>query len=312
MKTVAEAVSDFHLANKADGLTPATQRWYASRLTPFADRFGCATVESVTTAHMRQYIIALRERSQRYENATQRPVIDGGLSVETLHGHIRALRRFWKWAIVEYGIKVNPMTGIRLPKLPNREPKSIALEDLKRLLAATDDSDIGLRNRAMLLFMIDTGCRAGGLLSLKMADLNIDEGFARVIEKGNIQRAVFFCRLTKDVLARWFLVRPKVEHVFCNLGPGLRYHGAALTLAGLHYMLKKLKKASGVKGRINPHSFRHAFARIVLDNGSDLASLAELMGHRDPRITIRYYARYTRQELAQKHARFSPVTNLEE
>jgi len=305
----------FLLAAKADGLSPATQRWYSSRLHALAEHFHCRDLTSITTNDMRAYVVALRERDQRYENAPQRPTKAGGLSVDTVHGHIRALRRFWAWITDEPQYDhlqiIDPMARIKLPKLPNPQPKGIDLDDLKRLLAATDDSPIGIRNRAILLFMIDTGCRAGGLLTLKVEDLNIHEGFAWVMEKNAIQRPVYFSRLTKDVLARWYLVRPDVQPVFCNLSAGYRHYGKPLTIAALHYILRTLREKSGVTGRSNPHSFRHAFARIVLDNGADLASLAQLMGHQDPRITIKFYARYTRKELAKKHGQFSPATNLE-
>lgn len=305
MITVEQAIAEFLIAGAADGLKATTLRWYESRLKSVAADFQGVNLDQVDVQAMRQYVISLRERPQRYQNAPQRSPIDGGLSPDTVHGHLRALRRFFSWCAGEYGLESNPMKRIKLPAL-KQEPKAIDLVDLRRLIAATANGVADLRNRALLIFLIDTGCRAAGALTLTLGNLDLDDRRAIVTEKGDKTRVVPFTIYTAALLWDWIAVRPRTaQTVFCSL-----HRGTPLTLSGLHSLIRRLKKQAGVSGRVNPHSFRHAFAREYLNNGGDLASLAQLMGHNDVAVTGNYYARFLEDELAQKHDQFSPVRSL--
>lgn len=310
-KPVEAAVQEFLRAYRAEGRRPATIKWYRHMLKPFVARFYGRDVEHLTAHDLRQYVIELRERDHRYENAPQRPIIKGGLSNESIRDHFQALRRFFNWCVIEYDLNPqrNPMSKIRMPARQQPEPKAIALDDLRRLMQATDASPFGVRDRAILAFLTDTGCRAGGLLSLQLTDLDLNRLMAVVREKGDRPRAVPFMDYTADLLRAWLLIRPTdVETVFCSLGG--RSPGQPLTLAGLHLMLKRLKSKAGVTGRVNPHAFRHGFARQYLLNGGDPITLAQIMGHSSVTTTERYYARFTAGELAAMHKKLSPIVNL--
>lgn len=313
MTTVEDAIRDFMLANHADGMKPATIAWYRSRLKGVARHFQGADVAGVSVNAMRQYVVGLRSRTSRYDGAAQRPRLDGGLSKDTIHGHLRALRRFWRWAVLEYGLDAacNPMLRIRLPSISLHAPKAASLEDLQKLLHQCDDSPCGRRDRAMLLFLADTGCRAGGLLSLLRNQLSIRDGQAVVNEKGDRTRIVFFGPDTALALQRWIECRPaRGATVFCSLRPG--HIGKPLALSGLHRVIRRLKKQAGVTGRVNPHAFRHMFGKLYTDRGGDPASLRRLMGHADMKTTLTYYVFHSDQELAVKHGQFSPLRSLHE
>jgi site-specific recombinase XerD len=311
MPTTEIAVKEFLLACRADGLKPASLRWYRTMLKDFTTQHYGKQLEAITASDMRHYIASLRDRSQRYVRASQRPTIAGGLSHESLRAHLRGLRRFFLWAWTEYQLPPleNPMLKIRMPGRERHEPKAITVADLDRLLNACDETTlIGLRNKAMLTFLADTGCRAGGLLSLRRANLHLYEGYAIVNEKGSRDRAVPFLISTANLIQKWLDVRPLDAHpefVFCSLATNT--FGEPLTLSGLHGMLKRLKKEAGVSGRVNPHSFRHGFAREYLRNGGDLGTLSQIMGHSDVSVTVGSYAIFKDQELAQVHSKFSPM-----
>lgn len=296
------------MACRADGLKPITLRWYRAMLTPVAAALAGLPVDQVTTNHLRAYVVKLRER-HAYQDAPQRREKEAGLTAASLQSHHRALSRFFGWCKDEYALASSPMDRIRLPKTPRREPKAIDLADLKRLLDATGDDRAGIRDRAILLFLADTGCRVGGLLGLRLDDLQID-GRAIVHEKGDKTRVVPFTRFTAQMIRAWLAVRPpQATTLFCGLSD--QHYATPLTYAGVYQILLRLKRKAGITGRVNPHSFRHGFAREYLINGGDLATLAQLMGHTNVQVTASYYAIFTMRELQERHQQFSPIAKWE-
>lgn len=301
---LSDAISEFLLACSADGLAPATVRWYTSILKAYNQAFTGREVESLTVREHREYIVALRNQ-EPYQDAPQKPPQGGKLADASISSHVIALHAFWGWIVREYGLP-NAMKNIKRPRRRKPQPKALAPDDFIRLLEATGDNLAGIRDRALLCFLADTGCRLGGLLSLKIEHLQIDQRRAIVREKGADVRVVVFTRFTARMLARWLLVRTAAtDHVFVNL-----HTGAPLTESGVTQALKRLKKRSGVTGRVNPHSFRHNFARAYLTNGGDLATLAMLLGHKDISTTTDYYAVFSEDELAELHEKFSPLNSM--
>lgn len=301
-----DALDDFSLANRANGLKPATIRWYDSLLKSLLDAFPDTDLESLTTKMLRQYIVDLLVRRERYVDAPQRPTQAGGLSEASVAGHIRAMHSFFAWGAEEYGID-NPMKRIKYKRYTPK-PKAISSADFVRLFDGVLDTPSGMRDRALLAFLADTGCRVGGLLSLSLDHLDLKQRRALVREKGNIERIVFFTNYTSRLLTLWLAVRHSdSSQVFCSFKTG-----KPLTVSGVHQLLKRLKQRAKVQGRINPHSFRHRFAIAYLQNGGDLASLAKLLGHTDISTTAMYYAVFSQDELAAMHEKFTPMRNFRE
>lgn len=302
-----KAIDEFLLAMKADGLKSTTIEWYKSILRAYAGYSNWCLLTDVTPSDVRNYIVELRNQDQRYIDASQRPLQEGGLSKATINSHIRALHRFWKWSTVEFDLDSNPMENIRRPQRINARVKALADQDFVRLFDATVDTRTGTRDRAILAFLADSGCRAGGLLSLKLTDLDIEHRYAIVHEKGDRTRKIFFTNTTARLLKQWLQERPRLSNdVFCSMNTG-----EALTNSGLNQMLQRLKERAGVSGRVNPHSFRHAFARSYLQNGGDLVTLARLMGHQDITVTSDYYAIFEDSELKHAHNLHSPMNKFD-
>lgn len=308
--TVDGAVQQFLLSCQANGLADSTVKWYRHILNCLAVRFWSLKVTDISIQDLRRYIVELRSRKSRYVKSPQRHSISGGLSDDFVSGHLRGLRRFFNWCSREYGLDHNPMWGFRIPSHSSNGPKAIDPADLRKLFEATEDNTAGIRDRAMLAFMADTGCRSNGLLTLTIDRLDINRSYAIVTEKGRRLRAVPFTPFTGDLLSQWLVVRPQIAiTVFCALGG--KCYGNPLTNSGLHQILRRLAKRAGVKGRINPHSFRHGFAREYLQNGGDLATLARILGHSSTLVTTQFYAIFTDNEVAAMHAKFSPMVNWE-
>ncbi|MDX2159936.1 MAG: tyrosine-type recombinase/integrase [bacterium] len=300
------AVDDFVVALKADGLKRKTVQWYTWSLGTFISAHSDTALDDFTTKVLRQYIADLRDRKWQW-NGSQHIRQDLPLSDDTINAHIRVLHRFWAWCSTEYKMP-NPMAAIRYPRKPEAKPKAIPLDDVRTLFAATERSRAAARDRAILAFLLDTGCRAAGLVGLKPEDLNVEQRKAVVTEKGSKTRSVYFTQVTGDLLAIWIGEREEsAPHLFYNLDTL-----EPLTVYGLRHMLKRLAKRAGVTGRVNPHSFRHSFAREYLRAGGDLSTLSRLMGHRDVSTTVQHYAIFDQDEVREAHEKYSPARLLGE
>lgn len=299
-----KALAEYLLSCSANGLSQATVKWYRTQIGLFLKQFAGRDLDSITTNEIRQYLVDMQNRDERYTNAPQKPAQAGGLSPASIKSHKTALHAFWSWCTNEYNLN-NPMKNIKRGSY-RATPKANDPHDFMRLLQATGDDNAGKRDRAILCFLADTGCRLGGLLSLELDRLFIERKRAIVHEKGNTSRMVAFMHFTGQLLATWLAARQSAtDHVFVSMTSG-----EPLTVSGVHSILKRLKAKARVEGRVNPHSFRHGFARTYLTNGGDLATLAKLLGHTDINTTTSYYAIFSEDELVDLHHRFSPLRDF--
>lgn len=299
---VQQVIEEFLMAGRANGLRPATLKWYQSLLSGLAQHFAGRALASISTKDLRQYIIELEDRNERYIDAPQKPTQSGGLSKSSIAGHVTALHAFFSWAAAEYQ-QPNPMLNIKRRRPAAPQPKAITATDFVKLFQATSENEAGIRDRALLVFLADSGCRLGGIQSLTLENLNPVQRRAIVYEKGDRRRTVVFTTFTARLLAKWLGVRSSSsDAVFTSLADG-----KPLTVSGINQLLKRLKKRANVTGRVNPHSFRHNFARAYLENGGNIVSLARLLGHSDVNTTAAYYAVFTQDELAEMHSKYSPL-----
>ena len=305
-----QAIEEFLNACHADGLRPPTVKWYQQKLSMFRAATTAESLEQIRLADMRAYISGLYNRDHRLVgDANNKRKQAGKLSIATMRGHIRMLRRFWAWSVKEYRLKTNPMDGIQMPREGQAGPKAISNSDARKLLLACEDGTvIGLRNKAMIAFLLDTGCRAGGLLGLQPHNLNLVDRRAQLVEKGNKARLVGFSEYTAQAIAAWMEARPtNTEFVFCSLGSK---PWGRLTGAGLHRMLSETAQKAGISGRYNAHSFRHAFARRYIRAGGDVSTLTKLMGHSSSAITTQVYAVFMVEEALQAYEKIDLMGRL--
>jgi site-specific recombinase XerD len=286
-----DAINEFLTAQEADGSSSATLKWYRSLLNNlYKSSLINNTLEKITTNECRAFIIYARNT----------------FSDDTAHGHIRAMHKFFKWCAVEYDIK-NPMRNVKYPAPPKRSvaTRTASTTDIVKMFDAIGDDSIGKRNKAILAMLVDTGARSGGICGITMDDLDMERKRALVIEKGNKSRYLFFSEFTKIILEMWLQERGNSAYLFYNMDTL-----EALTPSGLHQIFKRLKAKLGIKGRTNPHAFRHAFSRSYLMNGGDLATLRRLLGHARITTTADYYALFSIDEIADAHSKFSPIQAL--
>lgn len=309
---LSDAIDSLLTATLADGRSQRTVDDYQFKLARLLDFLGDVDVATIRTHDLRDYVVALRAQSSRYANSPARPEIAGGLAAASIAGYVRAVKRLFRWLVDECELETNPAARLKVPAVPRGEPKAYQRSDLVALLRATaGDTPLQRRDRALLLVLADTGCRVGGLAGLRIGDVEPDRSRARITEKGSKSRFVYYSAATSRAIQAWLDVHPNPASGI--LWPNLGTVGAsALTIEGIRQVLKRLGKRAGVAGPINPHAFRHGFAKQYLLQGGDLASLADLLGHSDVSVTWQFYAVFADDELAEKHRRHSPITGLTE
>lgn len=290
--TIDNGIDDFILEQRARLNSAKTIKDYSEKLHMWASFAGMdRALETITTNDMRLYVASLSER---------------GLARETIRSYITALKVAWGFWALEYGI-TDAMGRIKKPVKKKQPPKSISTSDFIKIFdAAKGFYSIDWRNRALLALLADTGARRGEIASLKTSDVDTVKRMATVDGKTG-ERQIFWTHYTNTLLFKWLSVRPKCEDdaLFISIRTGRP--NQPLTGSGIRQVLLRLKKKAGVKGRVNPHAFRHKFAQEYLKSGGDLVTLAHLGGWRDLKTVKDAYAIFSEDELSEMQNKNSPL-----
>jgi site-specific recombinase XerD len=291
---LSETIEELAIATRAEGRSPETVKAYREKLSYLVAFLGDVPIEEITVGDLRRYIAHLWDRE---------------LSPFTVKSRVRHLKRLFNFAQEEEMLKENPSQRIKTPSPRREKPKGIEWEDFIALLKSTEGGTlIDVRDRAVILFLFDTGCRVGGLVGLTVDDLDLERQQALVREKGNKTRFVFFEEETVRALEAWLEVRPQGQGPW--LFVALNNQGDGLSDRGVYRMLRRRGEAAGCTGPVNPHAFRHGFARHYLMDGGDLGTLSDILGHSDVSVTKSFYGVFTTAELQEKHRQHSPISKL--
>jgi len=212
---------------------------------------------------------------------------------------LATLRSFYKFLIRRELIAINPLATIRTPKQEKRLPKCLDLDQVQRLLDAPGDADLlSSRDKAMLEVLYSSGIRVSELVELEMGDLDLQEGVLRVRGKGRKDRLTPIGSQAIKALQRYFELRAMdtksqgshAHRVFLNK------HGQPLSTRSVRRKLDKYLLSAGLDPGISPHTLRHSFATHLLNNGADLRSVQELLGHQSL-STTQIYTHLTTQRM---------------
>lgn len=209
-------------------------------------------------------------------------------SKKTISRHISTLKSFFKYLLGEHYIKDNPMSLITSPKLDKKLPQVLYYEELEKLLnSIVDDTIIGLRNNLILELLYSTGVRVSELVNIKINDIDKYNKQINVFGKGSKERVVIYGSVCEDKLNKYLnkrneLDKYKSEYLLLN------NQGRQLTTRGIRYIIDKIIKEGGLKFHISPHVLRHTFATHMLNEGADLKSVQELLGHENLSTTQIY------------------------
>ncbi|NLF02891.1 MAG: tyrosine-type recombinase/integrase [Anaerolineales bacterium] len=307
---LSQAIEALCVATRVDGRSPRTVDSYREKLGYLRSFLGDVPVDAITVDDLRRFVASLLDERTLYAGHPTRQQRTGHLSPFTVQSYMRHIKRLFSWLMEEGHLTTNPAERIKVHKPAQREVKAIAPDDLLAILATTvGGGPIDIRDRALVLLLADTGARAGGICGLRLGDVDLEEGTARVTEKGARFRFVYFTEPTAQAIREWLDVRPvgKGAWLFTSLRD---FDEDGISPNSLRTMLKRRAAQAGVTGPCGPHSFRHGFAVSYLMDGGDLASLADLLGHSSVMVTQQFYSVFTREQLRQKHARHSPVARM--
>lgn len=289
----------FLLDREAARCTPKTLAHYKYTLGSFVTWLQERALESpqqITSNHIRSYLVGLQRR---------------GLKDTTQHAHARGIKTWLRWLVDEGQLEDSPMRRVSMPRLEKRIPPPFTPDEIRALLAAcSSKTPSGMRDRAMILALLDSGLRASEFVSLAVNSLDVGSGLVTVLGKGRKQRTVRFGAQTRKAVLRYLGSRENVTPdsplwvAYRKGGP----ERGRLTLRGLEIALRRL----GERARVtpcHPHKFRRTFALWCLRDGMDLHSLRLLMGHSSLAVLQRYLA-LAGEDIERAHKLHSPVDNL--
>lgn len=258
----------------------------------FLKENGVGAVESVSRTNIVSFLFFLREK---------------GRASSTVSRSLASLRSFYKYLIQDQVIIESPVTDMELPKLEKKLPRVLTLKEAEHLLNQPDiTKPIGTRDKAMLEILYATGVRVSELVGLNVQDLNMEAEILRCNGKGGKERIVpvgsVAVRSVQDYLSRCRLKILKKEGEKALF---LNQHGGRLTRQGFWKILKKYSKKAKITEEITPHTLRHSFATHLLENGADLRSVQEMLGHADI-TTTQIYTHVTKRKIREVYDRTHP------
>lgn len=246
-------------------LSPNTVSSYISDISKFASAFPERAVGTISDQDLMEFI---------YRQARE------GISVRSQSRLVSSLKSFFGFLETEGRIPCDPSATLTTPKLPRKIPTVLSVEEVVRIMDSVDLSGPeGHRNRAILEVLYSCGLRVSELVNLKISDMFLNDGFIRVIGKGDKQRLVPIgdpaakaIRLYLSETQRTY--RSKNDDILF-----LNRRGGKMTREMIFLIVKRQCQAAGINKNISPHTFRHSFATHLVENGADLRAVQEMLGH---------------------------------
>lgn len=290
--TLQAAVEDFLIEQHIRGNTAKTVRYYALCLRLFARYAGeSLSVSEITQSTLKGYFMHLSGQA---------------LSSVTVQTYFRAVRAFLTWCYQEHLIPDNLSERFRLPKAQRKTVDVLADSELRQLFGCFNlGSALQLRNCCICALMVDSGLRMNEVVTLTTDCLHIPEGYAVVNGKGNKQRVVPIGYQTRRLLLRYLARRPALADTRSVF---LQSDLSPVTDDTLRMLFRRLKDKSGIP-RLRAHLLRHTFATRYLENGGDLYSLQQILGHTSLEM-VRRYVHFTPGKMQSTYAKYSPMDCL--
>lgn len=231
---------------------------------------------------------------------------DLGKAASTLARNIASVRAYYKFLLHEKLISYDPTADIKFGKIPKKEPEIMTGDEITLLLAQPKCVDLkGYRDKAMLELLYATGIRVTELISLDVCDVSIELGYIKCRSAAK-DRVVPIHTVAADALEDYLLnarkvmiIDPSETALFVNC------NGKRLSRQGFWKIIKHYTAAAGIEKDITPHTLRHSFAMHLLENGADLRSIQEMMGHSDISST-QVYAAMAKKRIKDVYRRTHP------
>lgn len=214
-----------------------------------------------------------------------------GRSKSTVNRRLTSIRTFYKFLLREGKVRENPAEDIKSPRIEKKDIEFLSIDEVNKLMTLPDESIKGIRDRAILELMYATGIRASELIDMKLDDLNMRMGFVKCTGEHSKARIIPIGRPARHALEDYvYDARPVLLKNSTNEKLFVNYAGESMTRQGLWKILKEYGEEAKLKIRLTPQVLRNSFAVHMLQNGADIKSIQELMGHEDIAATQAYLA----------------------
>ena len=225
---------------------------------------------------------------------------------------LSGVRSFYRFLVLEKEISTDPTELLESPKIGRHLPDVLSLEEIDLLIGCIDLSkEEGHRNRAMLEMLYSCGLRVSELCGLQLSNLYLDEGFVRVMGKGDKERIVPLSPRVVEELGYWFADRNRIEprpghedYVFLSIRRRTK-----LSRILVFHVIKELVEQCGLRKTISPHTFRHSFATHLLEGGANLRVIQAMLGH-ESIATTEIYMHIDRSRLREEILEHHPRNKL--
>ena len=231
-----------------------------------------------------------------------------GISVRSQCRIISGIKAFYKYLLIEDYIKTNPSELLESPRIGQKLPDILSVDEIDLLISAIDLSKSeGSRNRAMLEILYSCGLRVTELIELKLSNINIKEGFIRVIGKGDKERLAPIGNTAIKYLKIYLTEKRNFQSVKRGYHDilFLNRRGKQLSRVMIFTIIKKLSTKINLKKKISPHTFRHSFATHLIKGGADLRAVQEMLGH-ESITTTEIYTHLDKEYLREAIISFHP------
>lgn len=271
--------------------------WYDKPISYLIQHLGDIPVADVTTDD----VIAWYDWIKQKENDRKPGQV---ISPWTVDSYARSVKSYFNHLVTAGHIETSPARRLRLPRLPPKGKKEISDSDIALMI---QHSEMSPRDHAIVLVLRDSGCRVGELISIQVSGLKIVENEGRLHGRAVISdnktmksRFIFFNHEASLAVKRYIRVR----HHDAPEALWLTITGRAISDNGVYQILKRIGKRAGVE-HFNPHAFRHALAKRLVNNGTPHRIIQDILGHTDITTTLSMYVNYDDEELARHHSHFT-------
>lgn len=230
-----------------------------------------------------------------------------GRAVSTISRNLAAIKSFYQYLVRERYLEKDPAANLESPKLEKKLPKILTIAEVEELLKQPNAFlPAGLRDKAMLELLYATGIRVSELISLNISDVNLDMGYIKCFGKGAKERIVPLGSIAAKCVQEYINKgRSKLVRTYDESALFVNHHGNRLTRQGFWKIIKKYAQEANIVREITPHTLRHSFATHLLENGADLRSVQEMLGHADI-STTQIYTHVTKNRLKEVYDKAHP------
>jgi integrase/recombinase XerC/integrase/recombinase XerD len=305
--TIKQAIDSFLLSCKVEGKSYGTIECYTDKLKGFlwyaTNYHWPDNIKSITTDHLREFLAYLRETPHRFNSTCPRAMKP--INSTTVQKYYRALSVLFNWSIAEGILETNSLVKIKVPRAERKVVKSLTHTEVNQIISALGNTFEGIRNKAIILILVDCGLRLGELLNIELIDVNMEQQIIKVDGKTG-ERVVRYGITTAKALRKYLKIRANIDGHNDRLW--LTSEGITLKDSSTETLFIKLAKKTGI--RVHPHLLRHTFATMWLKNGGDSLMLQRLLGHTTLMMTNRYCQAVGCYDAIESHKQYSPVDNL--